>query len=99
MIPRALSGHSSERYLELPARMCRFQNTRSVRDGNPANTVIAFTYGQEFAGTLGARFEFGVMLFTPPFACLGGCEGAKKNKLVGCLIDEMATRQTIFSFE
>jgi hypothetical protein len=42
--------------------------------------VIAFTYGQEFAGTLGARFEFGVMLFTPPFACLGGCEGAKKNK-------------------
>ncbi|HEY1869788.1 MAG TPA: hypothetical protein VGG71_01955 [Chitinophagaceae bacterium] len=36
--------------------------------------VFALTYGQEFAGTHGAGFEIGVMLFTPPFACLGGCK-------------------------
>ena len=41
--------------------------------------VIALTYGHEFAGCLGADFEFGVMLFTPPFACLGGCGGEKKK--------------------
>jgi len=41
--------------------------------------VIALTYGHEFAGSLGAGFEFGVMLFTPPFACLGGCGGEKKG--------------------
>jgi hypothetical protein len=35
--------------------------------------TFALTYGQEFAGSNGAGFEFGVMLFTPPFACLGGC--------------------------
>lgn len=40
--------------------------------------VFAVTYGQEFNGTNGAGFEFGVMLFTPPFACLAGC--GKKNK-------------------
>jgi len=42
--------------------------------------VFALTYGHEFAGSLGAGFEFGVMLFTPPFACLGGCGGEKKEK-------------------
>jgi hypothetical protein len=41
--------------------------------------VFALTYGHEFAGSLGAGFEFGVMLFTPPFACLGGCGGEKKK--------------------
>ena len=40
--------------------------------------VFAVTYGHEFSGSLGAGFEFGVMLFTPPFACLGGC-GVKKQ--------------------
>ena len=42
--------------------------------------VFALTYGHEFAGSLGAGFEFGVMLYTPPFACLGGCGGEKKEK-------------------
>ena len=41
--------------------------------------TFALTYGHEFAGSLGAGFEFGVMLFTPPFACLGGCAGEKKG--------------------
>lgn len=39
--------------------------------------VFALTYGQEFNGTNGAGFELGVMLFTPPFACLGGCKTKK----------------------
>jgi hypothetical protein len=39
--------------------------------------TIALTYGHEFAGRLGTGFEFGVMLFTPPFACLSECTGAK----------------------
>jgi hypothetical protein len=39
--------------------------------------TIALTYGNEFAGRLGTGFEFGVMLFTPPFACLSECTGAK----------------------
>jgi len=42
--------------------------------------VFAFTYGQEFRGNNGAGFEFGVMLFTPPFACLAGCGKGKKEK-------------------
>jgi hypothetical protein len=44
--------------------------------------VFALTYGSEIGGNNGAGFEFGVMLFTPPFACLGGCgtKKAKKNK-------------------
>ncbi len=47
--------------------------------------VFALTYGNEFNGNNGAGFEFGVMLFTPPFACLAGCGGTgkktkKKNK-------------------
>lgn len=40
--------------------------------------TFAFTYGQEFAGNKGAGFELGVMLFTPPFAKLGG--NMKKGK-------------------
>jgi len=43
-------------------------------------TVLAFTFGQEFGGNNGAGFELGVMLFTPPFACLAGCV-EKKSKL------------------
>jgi hypothetical protein len=39
--------------------------------------VFALTYGQEFNGNNGAGFEIGVMLFTPPFACLGGCKTKK----------------------
>ena len=38
------------------------------------HAVIALTYGQEFNGSQGAGWEAGVMLFTPPFLCLGGCE-------------------------
>jgi hypothetical protein len=36
--------------------------------------VFALTYGQEFEGDNGAGFEFGIMLFTPPFACFGKCK-------------------------
>lgn len=39
--------------------------------------VFAATYGQEFGGDNGAGFELGIMLFTPPFACLGGCREKK----------------------
>ena len=42
--------------------------------------VFALTYGHEFSGSLGAGFEIGVMLFTPPFACLCGCNTEKKTK-------------------
>lgn len=35
--------------------------------------VFALTYDHEFNGSKGAGVEFGVMLFTPPFACPGGC--------------------------
>jgi hypothetical protein len=41
--------------------------------------VFALTYGQEFNGTNGAGFEFGIMLFTPPFTCFRGCEKKKKK--------------------
>jgi len=33
-------------------------------------TVFALTYDDEFKGSNGAGFEFGIMLFTPPFAKL-----------------------------
>jgi hypothetical protein len=36
--------------------------------------VFAVTYGQEFHGSNGAGLEFGLMLFTPQFACFGGCK-------------------------
>ena len=38
--------------------------------------VFALTYGHEFDGNLGAGFEFGIMLFSPPFACFG-CHTSK----------------------
>jgi len=41
---------------------------------------VAISYGQEFNEKQGAGFEFGIMLFTPPFACFGGCGKAKKKK-------------------
>jgi hypothetical protein len=41
--------------------------------------VFALTYGNEINGHNGAGFELGVMLFTPPFACLGGCNTVKKK--------------------
>jgi hypothetical protein len=34
--------------------------------------VFALSYDDEFDGTKGAGIEFGIMLFTPPFARLGG---------------------------
>jgi hypothetical protein len=40
--------------------------------------VLALTYGHEMGGSGGAGFELGLMLFTPPFACIGGCEVKKK---------------------
>jgi hypothetical protein len=36
--------------------------------------VFALTYGNEFNGSNGAGVEFGIMLFTPPFTCLGKCK-------------------------
>ena len=42
--------------------------------------VFALTYGNEINGDNGAGFEFGVMLFTTPFACLGGCNTEIKAK-------------------
>jgi hypothetical protein len=41
--------------------------------------VFAVTYGKEFKGSEGARFEIGIMLFSPPFICIKGCNKAKKN--------------------
>ena len=41
--------------------------------------VFALTYGHEFNGSQGAGFEFGIMLFTPPFACIGGCQPKQKG--------------------
>jgi hypothetical protein len=40
--------------------------------------VFAATYGQEFNGKNGAGFEIGMMLFSPPFFCFGGCNDKKK---------------------
>lgn len=45
-----------------------------VRWEKSANTVFALTYGEQFNGAAGAGIEFGVMLFTPQFACLGKCK-------------------------
>jgi len=36
--------------------------------------VLAFTYGDELGSTHGAGLQLGVMLFSPPFVCLGGCD-------------------------
>ena len=35
---------------------------------------IALTYGAKFNGSKGAGFEIGIMIFTPPFACIGKCK-------------------------
>lgn len=43
--------------------------------------VFAITYGNEINGSNGAGFELGVMMFTPPFACLGGCNKKEKKKI------------------
>lgn len=45
-----------------------------VRWEKSANTVFALTYGEQFHGNEGAGIEFGIMLFTPQFACLGKCK-------------------------
>ena len=37
-------------------------------------TVFAVTYRQEAGSTHGAGWQVGIMLFTPPFACIGGCD-------------------------
>lgn len=37
------------------------------------HTNIAFTYGGKFNGDHASGFEVGVMLFSPPFACIGPC--------------------------
>jgi hypothetical protein len=42
------------------------------------HAVFALSYGKEFNGTQGAGFEFGIMLFSPPFVCFNGCNKAKK---------------------
>ena len=38
-----------------------------------ASTVFAATWDEEFGGDNGAKFEVGLMLFTPPFFCIRGC--------------------------
>lgn len=42
--------------------------------------TFAITYGQEFGGNQGAGLEIGAMLFTPPFAGLGGSFTNKEKK-------------------
>jgi hypothetical protein len=37
-------------------------------------TNIAITYGGKFNGEPGAGFEIGLMLFSPPFFCIGPCQ-------------------------
>lgn len=38
------------------------------------HAVFALTYDDEFEGDGGAGWEIGMMLFTPPFFCIGACE-------------------------
>jgi len=38
------------------------------------HVVLALTYDDEINGDNGAGFEIGVMIFTPPFLCIGGCD-------------------------
>jgi hypothetical protein len=38
------------------------------------HATYALTYGHEFNGKHGAGIEFGIMLFTPQFACFKGCK-------------------------
>jgi hypothetical protein len=37
-------------------------------------TNIAITYDEEFGGNYGGGFEIGLMIFSPPFFCIGGCD-------------------------
>jgi hypothetical protein len=37
-------------------------------------TNIALTYDDEFGGNYGGGFEIGLMIFSPPFFCIGGCD-------------------------
>jgi len=37
-------------------------------------TNICLTYDDEFGGNYGGGFEIGLMIFSPPFFCLGGCD-------------------------
>jgi hypothetical protein len=37
-------------------------------------TNIAVTYDDEFGGNYGGGFEIGLMIFSPPFFCIGGCD-------------------------
>ena len=37
-------------------------------------TNIAITYDDEFGGNYGGGFEIGLMIFSPPFFCIGGCD-------------------------
>ena len=36
--------------------------------------TFALTYGQEFTSSVGAGWQLGMMLFTPPFFCITGCD-------------------------
>jgi hypothetical protein len=38
------------------------------------HAVFALTYDDEFNGSGGAGWEVGIMLFTPPFFCIGKCK-------------------------
>jgi hypothetical protein len=38
------------------------------------HTVFALTYDEEFGGSNGAKWEVGMMLFTPPFFCIRSCK-------------------------
>ena len=37
-------------------------------------TNIALTYMGRFNGDQGTGIEFGIMLFSPPFFCIGTCQ-------------------------
>jgi hypothetical protein len=37
------------------------------------HATFALTYGQEFTSHLGAGWQLGMMLFTPPYFCIKGC--------------------------
>jgi hypothetical protein len=55
------------------ASSLRPQYRAGVRWEPNVHTNIAFTYGGQFNGEKGSGFEVGVMLFSPPFACIGPC--------------------------
>ena len=63
---------------ELFGAVSEAENTPEYKAGlrwEPSpHAVFALTYGQEFNGNNGAGLEFGVMIFTPPFACFKRCK-------------------------